>query len=97
MFHTTCWVDITLDSPAWTVRLIACTVHVVPARIMQLLEWGTLRHITSNIFLITYFDIKECEIISRKRNPWLDFKKKKEWKRLLNLGDLGQYAASGDA
>ena len=34
------------------------------------------------------------KIISRKRNPWLDFNKRKEWKRLLNLG---QYAASGEA
>ena len=35
--HKTCWVDSTLGSPDWTVRLNACTVHVVPARIMQLL------------------------------------------------------------
>ena len=28
------WIDSTLDSPDWTIRLNACTVHAVPARIM---------------------------------------------------------------
>ena len=40
LLHKTCWVDSTLGSPNWTVRLKACTVHVLPARIMQLLDWG---------------------------------------------------------
>ena len=39
MLHKTCWVDTTLGSPEWTVRVIAIhyTVHVVPARSMQIL------------------------------------------------------------
>ena len=38
MLHKTCWVDTTLGSPEWTVRVIVIhyTVHVVPARSMQL-------------------------------------------------------------
>ena len=40
MLHKTCWVDTTLCSKEWTVvvRVIAIryTVHVVPARSMQL-------------------------------------------------------------
>ena len=31
---------LTLGSPDWTVQVNSCTVHLVPARIMQLLEWG---------------------------------------------------------
>ena len=40
LLHKTCWVGTTLGSPDWTVRVNACTVHIVPARIMQLLEWS---------------------------------------------------------
>ena len=42
LLHKTCWGDFTLGSPDWTVRLNAITVHVVPARVMQLLEWCDL-------------------------------------------------------
>jgi len=34
LLHKTCWVDSTLGSPDWTVRLNAYTVHAVPAWIM---------------------------------------------------------------
>ena len=34
MLRNTCWINFTLDSPN------ACTVHVVPGRIVQLLEMG---------------------------------------------------------
>ena len=35
------WVDYTLGcEPGWTVRRTAFTVLVVPARIMQVLDWG---------------------------------------------------------
>ena len=40
LWHKTCGVDFTPGSLDWTVRLNAFTVHVVPARIKQLLEWG---------------------------------------------------------
>ena len=40
LLHKTCWVNSSLGSPDWTVRPNAFTVHVVPARIMQHLEWG---------------------------------------------------------
>ena len=33
-------VDFTLGSPDWTVQQDVCTEHVLPARILQLLEWG---------------------------------------------------------
>ena len=42
LLHETCWVDSTLGSPDWTVRLNAYTLHVVPAGIMQYLDWGEL-------------------------------------------------------
>ena len=35
----TCRVDFTLGIPDWTVQLNLYTVHVVPARNMQLLKW----------------------------------------------------------
>ena len=36
LLHKTCWVDSALGSQDWTVRVNTFTVHVVPARIMQL-------------------------------------------------------------
>ena len=40
LLHKTCWVNSTLGSSDWTVRVYSRTVHIVPARIMQLLEWS---------------------------------------------------------
>ena len=42
LLHKTCWVDSTVGRSDWTVRVNAFTVHLVPARIMQLLEGGAL-------------------------------------------------------
>ena len=39
LLHNTRSIDFTLGAPDMTVQLNAYTVHVVPARIMQLLEW----------------------------------------------------------
>ena len=38
LMHKTCWIDSTLGSPDWTVRLNAYTVHDVPARIKHLIN-----------------------------------------------------------
>ena len=40
LLHKTCRVDLTPGSADWTVRLNIYTVNVVPARIIQLLDWG---------------------------------------------------------
>ena len=37
LLHTLCWV--TLGSPDWTLLLNACTVQVLTAQIMHVLEW----------------------------------------------------------
>ena len=42
LMHKTCWVDFTLGSPDWMVRLNAYTLYNASllAWIMKLLEWG---------------------------------------------------------
>ena len=42
LMHKTCWIDSTLGSPDWTVRLNAYTVHDVPARIKHLIPLRSL-------------------------------------------------------
>ena len=43
LLHKLCWFDLTLSSHDWTVWVyMHYIVHVVPAQIMQLLEWGAL-------------------------------------------------------
>ena len=40
VLHYTCWVDFTMDSLTGQYNWMHITVHVVPARIMQLLDGG---------------------------------------------------------
>ena len=56
VMHKTCW----FDSLHWVIRTAQCTVrlnavHVVPTRIMQLLEWDLLLFLLIVTLILTWF------------------------------------------